>query len=384
MDKDRPWPETPPQGPLAGIRVVELASFISGPFAAMMLADLGADVVKVEPPRGDAFRRFGRPSTAISPVFANTNRNKRSVALDLKSESGREALGILVGDADILICNWRPSVAARLGLDDDVLAGMNPLLIRAYIDGLGPDGPDADQPVFDSIVQARSGMTHTNDAGPTLAPSYLADKVAAAMASQAILAALVQRGRDRVGRRVTISMLDATCYMNFPDVFARRTFVDLDQPVEARNRMLGAVRRPLRASDGWLVVTPVTADQIRRACTAVGHEAWGIELLEITDPEELATEFAKRIESVTVTSGLDHWCRTFARYDVPAAACLTIDEHLADPQVVHNEIYGVSEWPAFGRVRHVRYPASFDSPLPAALPPPIIGEHNAQFFVDEE
>ena len=188
--------------PLAGMRVVELATFISGPYATMMLADLGAEVVKVEPAAGDPFRRFGRPATEYSVAFATSNRGKRSVVLDLKSADSVGTLLRLLAASDILVCNWRPGVAERLGLGDDLLAGANEKLIRIYITGFGADGPLRDEPAFDTVVQGRSGMTRALSPSdtPVLLPGYPVDKLTAMMAVQAALAAVVGRRARRPGR----------------------------------------------------------------------------------------------------------------------------------------------------------------------------------------
>src|SRR5438874_2445718 len=153
-------PVTAACGPLDGIKVVELASFVSAPFATMMLGDLGAEVIKIEPPgKGDPMRNLGRNEAGVSPLFVNTNRGKRSVTLDLKDPAGQVELRALLRTADLLVCNWRPAVAARLGLVDEELAAENPRLIRIYVSGYGPDGPLADTPTYDSVIQARVGLT---------------------------------------------------------------------------------------------------------------------------------------------------------------------------------------------------------------------------------
>src|SRR3954453_565283 len=168
-------------GPLEGLKVVEAANYMSGPYATMMLGDLGAEVIKVEPPKGDPFRRFGRPKTYASPQFVNCNRSKRSVVLDLKSPDDQAAMLRLLDSADILLSNWRPAVAARLGLGDEVLAARNPRLIRVSVSGEGPTGPLTDDPVFDTIVQARSAMAFGLSGAdePMLLPGYPVDKLTA-------------------------------------------------------------------------------------------------------------------------------------------------------------------------------------------------------------
>ncbi len=217
---------------LQGIRILEAGSYVSGPYAGQMLADLGAEVIKVEsPPDGDPFRHFGRPATPISPVFANCNRGKRSVAPDLRRDEDRAALLRLVAESDVWLCNWRPGVAERLGVGDDALTAANSRLIRVYVTGHGPDGPLVSAPVFDTIVQATSGLTHapSRDDRPVLLPGFPVDKMTATMVAQACLAALFARERSGAGDRVDVSMLAATAYNDFLELFANRTFID-DQP----------------------------------------------------------------------------------------------------------------------------------------------------------
>src|SRR5581483_4490294 len=192
--------------PLDHIRVVDATGYLAGPFAAMMLADLGADVVKVErPPKGDPLRTIGHRFEGQSVQCDNVNRNKRSVLVDLATADGRD---------DFL----------RLG--DGALAAANPRLVRVWITGFGPDGPLADRPAFDALIQAHTGLAwrHRHDGRPAELRTYLADKVTSALAAQAALAALVGRERTGTGERVEISMLDAVAYFNFPEVMEDRTY----------------------------------------------------------------------------------------------------------------------------------------------------------------
>jgi formyl-CoA transferase len=344
-------------GPLSGVRVVEIGNYMSVPFAAMMLADLGADVVKVEPPKGDPFRRFGRPKGAMAAVFVNANRGKKSVMLDLKQAADRDRLRSLLRDADVVLSNWRPGVAARLGLADDALADLNSRLIRIYVSGYGSAGPDSDKPSYDSVVQARSALTWAQggDGDPTLAVGYLVDKMTASMAAQATIAALYRRTVTGQGDAIEVPMLDVMAYLNFPEIFATRTFVD-DEPVDARNRQMMA-NHPLRALDGWVLLSPVSADQIRDALAAVDHPEWAEAVLAETDGFEMTRVLIERIESQTRSLTVAECLARFDARDVPVGHCVDPDQHLADAQVVYNELYEIVEHPQLGRVRQVRYPA---------------------------
>jgi len=363
-------------GPLESIRVIELASYISGPYATQMLASLGAEVLKVEPPSGDPFRRFGKPTGGFGPIFANVNHDKRSIVLDLKRPEAVEEILTLVRDADVVLTNWRPDVADRLGLTDQALTEANPTLIRAYLTGFGASGPLADRPVYDSIIQARAAVAHTQSRtdAPLLSTTYAVDKVAATFACQAILAALVRRAKDGGGERIDMSMLDAAAYFNFPDAGANRTFVD-HQPEGSRNSLAAGVR-PVSAHDGWIVVAPVTGSQLRRSCEAMGQAELAGDLLAERDPVAMLERFFAAVVEWARTRPAADCLDAFDRHDVPAGPCLTLDQHLADPQVISNDTYVVEPWPGLGAVRTVQYPARFErAPLPRPSPAPPLGSN---------
>jgi crotonobetainyl-CoA:carnitine CoA-transferase CaiB-like acyl-CoA transferase len=343
--------------PLEGIKVVEMASYLSGPLAGMALADLGAEVVKVEPPTGDPYRGFGRPTTPFASVWAACNRGKRCLRVDLKSDDGREQVVALLDEADVLVSNWRPDVAERLGIGDDVLAARNPRLVRCWISGNGPTGPRAAEPAFDTVIQARSGLTDSGSRveGKTVAVGYPIDKLTPMLATQAILAALFVRERTGEGDRLDVAMLDAAAYAHFPDLMVNRMFLD-HQPAEARHAH-ALSQAAIPASDGFFVVAGVSGRQIKRSCEAIGHPEYAADLFAQPDNAALLRRILELFGPVTSEKPLEHWLEAFRQHDVPAAPCLSIDEHLADEQVEHNRIYSVEDWPGIGRVRTPRYPA---------------------------
>jgi crotonobetainyl-CoA:carnitine CoA-transferase CaiB-like acyl-CoA transferase len=344
-------------GPLAGIKVVETASYLSGPWAGMMLADLGAEVVKVEPPTGDPYRGFSRPTTPYASVWAACNRGKRCIRVDLKSDEGRDEVLALLDEADVLVSNWRPDVAHRLGIGDAVIADRNARLVRCWISGNGPSGPRRDEPAFDTVIQARSGLTDAGSRveGRTVAIGYPVDKLTPLLATQAILAALFERERTGEGQRLDVAMLDAAAYMNFPDLMVNRMFLD-HQPEEARHAH-ALSQAAIPASDGFFVVAGVSGRQIKRSCEAIGHPEFASRLFDQPDSAALLRKILELFAPVTSEKPLEHWLEQFRIHDVPAAPCLSIDEHLADEQVEHNRIYAVEEWDGIGRVRSPRYPA---------------------------
>jgi len=357
-------------GPLAGITVVELAAYLSAPFAAMMLADLGATVIKVEPPRGDPFRRF-QGGGAMSPQFANINRNKQGVVADLKTPEGVDRVLELVETADIFLANWRPDTGARLGLGDDVLAARNQRLIRCYVSGFGSDGPSASRPAYDSIAQAASGLTWswTDGDEPTLAANYLADTVTASMTAQSMLAAVIARDRSGVGERVDVAMVDAFAYFNSSAAMAHRVYLDHIDPDAVPNT---TPTRPVQALDGWLVISVVTRKQIDAAFEAIGRPEQVEALIAEHGVRNLSDPMLDALEVGTRSKSVDHWVAEFTARDVPHEPCFTVDQHLASDYAADAELYSEHVWPDIGRVRQIRHPARFTSwpTLGHRSPPP--------------
>ena len=347
--------------PLDGVNVVDAASYVTGPFAALALADLGAAVVKVEPPRGDPMRRFGirHQGDGVGLAFAAINRNKTSVTLDLKTEAGLDELHELLAAADVFITNWRPAVAARLGLTPAAVRQRHPRLVWIRLSGYGQDGPLANFPAFDSIVQARSGLVAQTGEPPRLVPGYLVDKVTAMTATQSVLAGLMHRDRGGRGQGavVDVSMLDSMAYFLGPDLLGDHIVVGEPEPGVARHI---AAARPLRTKDGWIVVSPVSGTQMKGALSAVGHPEWGEQLRTAATATGMIERFYELLDPVLRTRTCSEWEQAFAAADVPASAVLSYGDHLADPQVALNETYREVDDPVLGRVRALRYPALFD------------------------
>lgn len=341
--------------PLAGIRVVEAASYISGPFAGLTLADLGADVIKVEPPRGDPYRRFGPQDDDGGVIFRAVNRNKRSVRIDLTTEAGVAELATLLDDADVLVTNWRPGVAERFGLDADTVPRRWPRLVWVRVSGYGQSGPMAQLPAFDSIVQARVGLASAIADEPVLLPTYVADKVTATFAAQSVLAALVQRQSTGTGAVVDVAMIDAMAYFDAPDLFAAH-----QRPGHTDDRVVRMLRGPqlLPTSDGWVVLAPVSGQQIKRAMIAAGLEHALDDLKRQPDSLAASERFFELFGDHLRGRTSAEWVAIFSEADVPASAVMTKAEHLDDPQVVHNEIYRLVDEPG-GPTRRVRHPARF-------------------------
>lgn len=355
---------TPTPLPLDGIRVVEAANYVSGPFAGLALAQLGAEVVKVEPPTGDPLRKFGLTHEGLSALFVNINHGKRCMTLDLKDAGDRAAMLQLLDESDIFLQNWRPGIAESLGLGYEELASRNRGLVYVAVTGFGQDGPKAARPVFDTSIQAVSGLTAYEAQGaPSMIRSLIADKTTAMMAVQAALGALLLRNRTGVGSRVDLAMLDVMAYFNFPDVGQDRTFLGAPAAVLPRGR-----DNIVRTKDGYLAVTPVSGRQLGAAVAAVGRPEWKDDLKAAPSPAALIDRLVELLETVTPERTSAEWEGIFLDHDVPATPLLTVDQHLGDPQTVHNGLYGESDGPV-GTVRRVRYPALVDGrPLPEVPP----------------
>ncbi len=367
-----------PVAMLSGVRVVEVASYVSGPLATQVLSDLGAEVVKVEPPAGDPMRNFGLRVDGLSAMWVNVNRGKKGVVVNLKDPDGMGQFRQLLATADIFVQNWRPGVAESLGLGDGDLAELNPRLIRVSITGFGATGPSKSRPVFDVLLQAASGLAASEgaDGQPSSVRSLIADKTTALFAANACLAALARRNQTGLGCRIEMAMLDVLAYFDFPDLGQDRTFLG-----EGLQQDLRRGRSPLlRTSDGYVAVSPVSGSQIGAAVTAVGHPEWKNDLKKIDNPTELTNILYDRLEAETQHRPTAEWVAIFEAHDVPAAPVMTIDQHLVDEQVLVNQLYSEGSSPV-GPVRQVRYPIRIDGQLlQPPGPAPDLGEHTDEVF----
>lgn len=262
-----------PSGPLSGYRVVDLTTMISGPMATGLLGDQGADVIKVESPgAGDLVRHLGRPRDGITATFATTNRNKRSILLDLKHDPDREAFRKLVATADVVVQNFRPGVVERMGIGEADLRTIRPDLVYVSISGFGETGPYAGKRVYDPVVQALSGLAIIQgDRGagrPRMMRLVVPDKVTAITAAQAITAALLARERTGEGQHVRLSMIDAMIALAWPEGFAGHTFVGEENDVP-RNAL--AQDLVYETSDGWMTAGAVSDSEWQGLARALGH-----------------------------------------------------------------------------------------------------------------
>lgn len=351
-------------GPLDGIRVVDMTAMISGPLATMLLADQGADVIKVEPPEGDLVRRMGVGQHGLSATFLSANRGKRSVVLDLKSQAGLEALRRLVATADVFVQNFRPGAAERMGIGEAALRAIRPDLVYVSISGFGETGPYAGKRVYDPVIQALSGLAAIQadrDTGrPRMIRTIIPDKLTAMTAAQAITAALFARARSGAGQHVRLAMLDAMIAFLWPEGLVTLTFPD---QAHAPARAQLSQDLVYRTSDGYITVGAVSDAEWAGLCRALGQPQW-LDDPRFNTPAGRVANAAERLaqtQTVLETNTSAHWLAVLDAEDVPCAPILGRDDLLAHPQIVENAIVEELHWPDVGRARQPRPAAKFSA-----------------------
>ena len=363
-------------GVLKGIRIVEQGTFITGPCAGMMLADLGADVIKVESPEGDPYRNY--QGNHYSPHFQAYNRNKRGISLDLKETAERGLFDSLVREADVFIQNFRPGTAARLGAGSDRLTGINPRLIYTSISGFGSSGPYAERPSYDSVAQALSGFLSVvvDSSRPRFLGPALADAITGIYAAYGVLGALVQRGRTGQGALVEVSMLEAMAHFAIEPFAA---FFSLGTTPTSSDRPRLAQAYILRTADERLIAIHLSSldkfwDGLVAALEAPelkSDERFRVRQARIDNYESLNAELDQRFSR----RDLAYWIERLGRNDVPYAPINTIDEVVRDPQVEHLGLI-VPVAAAQGAARSVRPPVQFGGHREGSVrAAPLLNEH---------
>jgi crotonobetainyl-CoA:carnitine CoA-transferase CaiB-like acyl-CoA transferase len=361
--------------PLAGVRIIDLTSNMSGPLATMVLADQGADVVKIEPPSGDAIRSVGSGSAGMSAYFANNNRGKRSIVIDLSTEAGRDIVRRLAAGADVFAQNFRPGVIERLGLDAESLMAANERLVYASISGFGTEGPLADAPAYDHVVQALSGFAAIQTAGggePSMVRHGVIDKATAYTLAQAVTAALLQRERTGRGTRIDVSMLDVAIAFLWPDGM-------MDHTVDEPTNVLPPTSRSFRVSptaDGQVVLVTLTGAQWSGLTSALLDHEGADGMADTAERMKGGAEVMRRVRTVIANLPTDEVVARLRAADVPVAPVRQLDEVAHDPQVVASGSVRAFEHAVLGAVHQPRPAPLFDGsaidPDPAA---PRLGEH---------
>ena len=370
-------------GPLDGFRVIELATMVSAPIATMLLADQGAEVIKVEaPPHGDIMRRLGPQRGGVTAGFATINRGKRSLALDLKEERGIRLLLDLVRTADVFVQNFRPGVIDRLGLGADRLRKINERLVYVSISGFGQEGPYAQKRVYDPIIQALSGFADIQadrvTGEPKMVRTIIPDKVTGLTAAQAITAALLARERagegQHIGQHLEIAMLDATISFIWPEGFVRQILVGGEV---AHGRPGSTSDLIYRTADGYLTASTISDAEWEGMARATGHLEWLEDERYNTAAGRIsnADQRLDMVGDVLQTRTSDEWIEALEAEDVPCAKILNRNEVLTDPQVVRNELLREFDHPQVGRMRLPRPAARFSGTPPEPVPAsPVLGE----------
>jgi crotonobetainyl-CoA:carnitine CoA-transferase CaiB-like acyl-CoA transferase len=375
---------TQSSGPLDGIRIVDLTSMLSGPWATMILADQGADVIKVEEPRlGDHTRAYGNRRNGFSASFLNLNRNKRSIAIDLKTPQGVDILMRLCKTADVLVQNFRPGVVERLGIGEAAIRKVAPTIVYVSINGFGETGPFAHKPVYDPIVQAFSGLTTVqagaDDRRPRLIRTVLPDKLTAVTAAQAIAAALVGRLRTGKGQHVRLAMLDAVLAFLWASDMGAQTYVDEQVSQRAAASFIDLI---YETADGFMTVAVMTNKEWTALTGALERPQW-LEDARFQTPALRDQNIDARLEmtqDVLKTRSTAEWLQRLEAAGVPCAPVLTREQVITHPQVIASGILIESEHATAGRLRQTRTAARFEVPMRVRRGAPRLGEHSREIL----
>lgn len=373
--------------PLEGIRVLEFSTMITASFAAMMMAEQGATVIKVEPLElGDPMRFLGSSKGGISALFANCNRGKRSLRLDIKVEAGVDIIKQLIKDTDVVLCNFRPGVMDNLGLGSDALRAINPRLIYAAISGFGTEGPDRNTPAYDPIIQAQSGFAAVQGQGkdgPEFVRNLTCDKVTAYTACQAATAALYVREKSGEGQHIDLSMMDAGLFFLFPDGFMHQTLLDDDvDHVPPLSQILYDLTM---TKDGGITLSAANQAQQVGMLSAVDHlHLFADERFNSTEKlVDNIDEFRAILKDAFESFETDDLLQKLKENDVPAAKCLSYTEVLAHPQYEANNSIDTFDHPIMGNMRRVKSPAMFRGErLAPSTDSPAHGEHTRDVLLE--
>lgn len=366
-------------GPLSGIKVLDLTTMVSGPVATMMLADQGAEVVKVEALHGEQMRHIGPPHNDVPPAFFSCNRGKRSIALDLKSDEGKEILLKLVETADVFVQNFRPGAIERMGFSEETLRAINDKLIYVSISGFGEKGPYANARVYDPVIQALSGATDIQadraSGRPQMFRIIIADKVTSLTAAQAITAALFAREKTGEGQHIRLSMLDTMLSFFWPEGMSGLTYAEREIDV---TKYQGVMDLIYQTKDRYITAGAVSDKEWRGMCRAINRE-------ELIEDERFKTSNARFVNSeerkqLTADEIIkwesDEILKRLEEEDVPCAPLLTRMELLGHEQIRANDSVLTLPMEGFGDVRQPRPAARFDkTPAEIDTPAPKLGEH---------
>lgn len=370
---------TEPTGPLDGIRILDLTSVLFGPLGAQTLGDWGADIIKIEALTGDTWRYSGQfRNRGMTGQFMAVNRNKRSLALDLKHPEGKAVLQRLIPTADVLVTNVRPAALARLGFGYEACEKLNPRLIYAAATGFGQDGPWAARPAFDEIIQAASGFASAmgTDDEPAFVPSLVGDKICGLVLAGAVSAALYRRERSGKGQLVEVPMLETLAAFNSIEMFGGEAFIP---PIGPPGYKRMKERRPVRTKDGWLTMLPYSGENWCSFFEAVGHPEC-IEEFSVRDPVQRSTnidKIYKRMGEIALTRTTEEWEKLLLQIDVPHTSFAKLTEVAEQPHLKAVGLFVEIDHPTEGKIRQARPSTRFsESAAGIRHMAPRLGEHS--------
>ena len=376
---------------LAGMRVIDLTQVMAGPFCTMMLGDLGADVIKVEPPGGGDQTRhsWGRSGKGTDgPAFFALNRNKRSVVLDLRSAEGRDKFYSLISDADVVIENYRPGVAGRLGIDYDTLRELNPGLIYASISGFGQTGPYSERPGYDLIAQGMSGVISvTGQPGgpPAKAGLPVADLGAGMFCLYGILGAYVYKQKTGEGQRLETSLFESALALSVWEATEYWASGNVPRPTGTAHRM-SAPYQAFRTNDGWMTIGANNQRLWGILCKSLGRPELASDerFLANTDRMRNRQLLGEILEEILAAHSTEYWVERLLADGVPAGPILDYSQVLDDPHVIFREMVQSIPHPVEGEVRTLGFPVKFSvTPAATTRHPPLLAEHQSELFGDE-
>ena len=373
-------------GPLTGLKVLDLTGMVSGPVAAMMLADQGAEVIKVEPLTGELVRHMAAPHNGVNPVFFSCNRGKKSIALDQKTEEGKKILLKLASEADVFMQNFRPGAIDRMGFGEEVIRKLNPKIIYVSISGFGNRGPYANSRVYDPVIQALSGATDIQadrDTGrPKMFRIIIADKVTALTAAQAVAAALYAREKHGTAQHIELSMLDCMISFFWPEGMAGIVFAENEIDVR---KLQGSQDLIYKAKDKYITAGAVSDAEWQGMCKALNRE-------DLVDDERFASPAGRvanaQIRKEITGEEIAKWnsseiLERLQAEGVPSAPLLDRMELLDNEQILANESIQRINIDGFGEVRQARPAARFSkTPTKLSRPAPKLGEHTHEVLSD--
>ena len=368
---------------LEGIRVVDLTSVIMGPFATAQLGVMGADVIKVESAAGDNVRHIApMHSPAMGAGYLNSNRNKRSIVLDLKTDEGRDAMLRILATADVFVTNMRRQALSRLGLDRETLCEMFPKLIHCCAVGFGRDGPYENDAAYDDVVQALSGFASVNadaEGAPRFVPQIIVDKLSGMFIVEGLLAALLHR--ERTGKAVPfeLPMMETASYFLMTEHLQGQSHQPPIGP-PGYARLMNPYRRPYKTKDGFVAVLPYSDKHWPRMLAMIGRE----EVMQ-EDWFQTTTERSKRVRELyqMVNDAMpekttDEWLTLFREADIPCGVVNTMESLLEDPQIVETGVFQQHDHPTEGSLRYMRHPIAFEAERQPETHAPGLGEHTSE------